>query len=520
MPSAPSQRTDAGFTLVEAMIASAIIVTITSAILSNLIGSVAVQSTDFAVAQADTDANSVMAAIGNDVGSTGWYLPDGSATYLCTPAQDRANQYFPYILQQSSGSSQNQGLPLSTGYFPYLTRAAGFTQPNTVVSAVNMPQGPGIGYLSDYNVNFFSSPVGSSPPTAGYYNETNYKLSYYARSQEMVFLKAATGSWVQTTTHGTAAIPYAKAGNAFNTHSLYAGVTVANYANTLPSNYAPPTLDFYNGPNSDTLWTGNNNQSALGVLQMSGFAPVYDGSGNIASYTDLTLNTGLGSASGYTKAPYGRVLECSFFDVANNQELQWDTLNLPTYRMFSGTSTYDRNNLREYMYCVVPSPVGLGRLVRAVKVSLPTSTAYHDATFNPVSNKTGHIGINDIISKDSTNTYGMVIDKILSDNVVRIVFDTVRTAEVKANAGAYSLAVSPNQVRVRVYIMVQTAANSKVVIPRTIECTFAMRAMVGQQNAANATGFDNVNAILGLPANGNVLATAPVIPGPIPGLPH
>ena len=93
--------------------------------------------------------------------------------------------------------------------------------------------------------------------------------------------------------------------------------------------------------------------------------------------------------------------------------------------------------LREYMYAVVPSPFSGfgGRLVRAFSV---------DFSNYPDRGEGGRPG-QWIARRDNV---GFVVDKVLSDDVTRIVFDTYRTDPRSDKQGRVGL----NEVRVRLYM--------------------------------------------------------------------
>jgi hypothetical protein len=67
----------------------------------------------------------------------------------------------------------------------------------------------------------------------------------------------------------------------------------------------------------------------------------------------------------------------------------------------------------------------------------------------------------------------MEIDRVLSDNVTRILFDTYRTVDRDA---AEVTTLAANQVRVRIYMARRQATNPNLIISRVFETIIGMRA--------------------------------------------
>jgi hypothetical protein len=70
---------------------------------------------------------------------------------------------------------------------------------------------------------------------------------------------------------------------------------------------------------------------------------------------------------------------------------------------------------------------------------------------------------------------GMVIDQILSDDTVRIVFDTYRT----------TTDLEVNEVRVRIYLARGQTSDPALLIRRTVECILTMRGKSSPVDRAN-----------------------------------
>jgi hypothetical protein len=124
---------------------------------------------------------------------------------------------------------------------------------------------------------------------------------------------------------------------------------------------------------------------------------------------------------------------------------------------------------REYMYAVVPSPtaLGLGRLVRAYRRP--------NATGIPLGVEPGQ-RITEVATDAGSmlsEQVAMVVDRVLSDDVVRIVFDTYRT--VDAGAGTVTT-LGVNQVRLRLFLAKRQTTVPDPIVRKVVTTTFAMRA--------------------------------------------
>jgi hypothetical protein len=157
------------------------------------------------------------------------------------------------------------------------------------------------------------------------------------------------------------------------------------------------------------------------------------------------------------------VLDAGRFDTADEEvplKPQWETMSLPTYQ---GTAA---ETLREFMYAVVPSPIegSYGRLVRAFRRNVTDGAP-------PVGSDLGQ-RITDV-AEDNGVKVAMIVDRILAEDVVRLVCDTVRTVDAgQATVRTLSL----NQVRIRLFLVRRQVTEPSRVVFRTMEATFAMRA--------------------------------------------
>jgi hypothetical protein len=238
-----------------------------------------------------------------------------------------------------------------------------------------------------------------------------------------------------------------------------------------PTSSANP-LGFLDGDWTDS---SDTNREALGVLAPSGWKDVVDGGGNIVGYTvrdwdvdgDGAVAAGEGDSDsdGQPDAPYGVLLRSGQLLIDGSQLLllpQWETITQPDY------DPVTEEELRTFGYCVVPSPLGLGRLVRAYRALLADDPAPAEGS-----------EIGQWITPIMGATEGMRVDEILSDDVVRVVFDTFRT---DAN-------LDVNQLRARIYLARRQVTEPDVVIYRMVESVIAMRGRISRSDRESDLQF-------------------------------
>jgi type II secretory pathway pseudopilin PulG len=453
------QRTT-GFTLLEVAVASALLVVAVSALLQVMTSTRQIESNALAKDAAAAEAERVLRLVSEDLTTSGWHLPDsedlnrnavldpdedvdgdgviGSLSYSNqTIAQDRLAWYFPYVQVQDTTGALSSGLGSRFAHAqrPASATILGFNDPQVRRA---LPGGDG-----DATLVF------------GTGNEAAWRSSFKARSQEIIFLKATIGLWDNARDEFTQLYDK-KPGRA-----SFAAVSTAS---------SIPTLNFdFNDLNGNGIldanealtradWQTTNNQAKLGVLYSSGWTAVTDASGAIIDYAERTPNQ-----------PYGVVLDAGWYDTEAEGtdedmplKVQWETMDTPQ----SSMEDYTPAHLREYTFAVVPSTLGLGRLVRAHKAtaaSLPAGTVdgYELGNILPV--------------RSATTNYRMLVDRVVSDNVVRIVFDTYRTVD-RDVASNEVRTLAPNQIRVRVYVAVRQVTDPSIVICRMSEMVIGMRA--------------------------------------------
>lgn len=326
----------------------------------------------------------------------------GSVTLPVTWATDRTARYWPYVLWQNSTG----GNP--TGY--------GFAMRSDFVAMNLKDRLLGFTY-ADSNSSHVGAQFGIAARQA-------YLTSYHAPSQELMFLMQITDNrWEDKT-----------------------GVR-----------FSRPQLSF---PDGDWTDTSDANRAALGILYPSvwreGATPdtwvarSFDANGDRVVAANEGLDPGDLTKPGTS---YGVPMMAAELNAADTSSFRfqtaWETIAAPDYN----AAVIKDVGLREYMYAVLPGRSGLGRLVRAYKVALGGPYA--------MGTDPGQI-----ISADATNTYGMRVEEILSENVVRAVFDTARTDRN----------LSLNQVRARIYFLRKSEHDADLYARQILDVVFAMRA--------------------------------------------
>lgn len=444
----PAQR---GMSLIEVVIAMAIFMTVMVAALESMTASQSLSALGEAQDELTTEGMRVLDEISLDLTSSGWLLPcaTGSSAPVApadssftVAGDDRKIRYYPYVQIQETAAGLDQGLG---ELFTHTWRSASLAGP--VIPAEVAPFLRG---LPADRTRLFTLD-----------HRDDYQASYFARSQELIFLKASVAGW--------------------------------DHVNDQPSQQSgPQPALWFGGSRQD--WASQSAVAAdeeakrkrMRVLYASGWAPTYTG-GEISGYAARKVYGYAAGVAGVeigttSTIPYGVVMESGY--LADSADLAAITVN---WRTMDGggyaAGQQGLDDLSEYMYAVVPSANGLGRLVRAHSATAIAATfpAYPDAG-SPIS---------------SSGTRSMVVEKVLSDNVVRIVFDTWRTVDQQSSVpDPYEVTtLDVNMLRVRLY-MVRRVQGTSTVLSRTIDRVITMRA----RNSHKDKDFDEAGssaAILG-----------------------
>ena len=396
-----SPRPRLGYTLIEVMIAMAITMTVLGVVLQTMMS----MSSYVALGQAQDDlaqdAKQIFSEVGTDLSASGWYFPaDGGPYSGVTFEVDRGLRYFPCITQPA-GSALGAGAGGQSSAFPEMYR------PASRVAFQELEEGDFPGHVADAT---------STPGALSALGAQRYRESFYARSQELIFLRCTVNSW------------------------NVSGNVPLDIANKLPSRTQRPMVNF--GKEPAATWAAPGNHAALGIFHTSGWQELNDGTGRWAP-----LPQGGGQS-------YGVVLEGAHLDTQMTGEngviLQWEEQGQISFQ-----AQLDKN-LRVFTYAVVPTPhgQGYGRLVRAFAA--------------PVSGAPAAMGSSAGEALANNGNQALIVDEVLSDNVVRVLFENSR----------HDPTLQINQVRARIFLArrVQTLGDSHLSVKMMVETTFTMRA--------------------------------------------
>lgn len=279
------------------------------------------------------------------------------------------------------------------------------------------------------------------------------RRSYHARSRELLFLRTTVTGWSKEVTKLQPVAGFNGTVDEWKSAAASAAIVGSGSAT------------------SGQLLQDKLTRERLDILFISGWEP---------DPVDVGLMTIRTNSSGIKMKNYGIPLESGMIDsLSNGSQLirpKWDTMDLQTKPADPGNPTGPQvvktpaengvpTNFRVYQYAVIPPGINsllpldqnkiekssLGRLVRA-----------YSSKYSGAGVPTMGTGQGEWIAYDPTTQKGMVIDKILSDNVVRIVFDTAR----------HDGSLSMNQVRMRMYMAKWTQVGQPVLLHRIVEVVF------------------------------------------------
>ena len=453
----PSERL-AAYTLMEILIS----MTIFSVVLVAAIQATSALTSYDSLATAQDDlqneGKAIIRRISDDMTLTSWYFPDSlnitaapsTVTYpmdvavnladlRANMASDRGMRYYPFVQLQKSDASAAMGTSCGSLFLQHqrvssLVRIPWplYPQSTTIPLLSEVP-----GLLND-DIKLFDTAIsdhgGVVPDTADYQAaRKQFLLSYYARSQEIIFLQATASAWK------------AKA-------PRKDGIVDADGGSLDFKNDGPPSVANFGG--TKNAWRAPGMHETLGIFHPSGWTPVKDGTGVITGYSPRPTEPLNPASASANVEPYGVVMDGGLLqDTSNLQRIgvNWRTVSGTAY------AVPPVSDLLEYSYCVVPSRFGMGCLVRAKRVSDATAAKYKH--MNPAAGEWAKVG--SLVS--SNNDDGMIIDQILSDNVVRVVFETYRTSDSVPNVTAVT-SLDINQIKVRIY-MVRRIASTTVGAP-------------------------------------------------------
>ncbi|MFM2091475.1 MAG: hypothetical protein RLZZ127_1964 [Planctomycetota bacterium] len=423
------------YTLVEITIATAILAVVMAVTLQVTVATRTHEISSAAQDELSEDVLRITAALSDDLALSGWHIPDtttslagesatepGSGTLTDDLALDRQRRYYPYAIGsgQGVGPDGTSGIPRGNDiWFPHARPASVLVPDQAAIQTA----------IGQANTSVQDLVIGA--------NASANVLAWYGQfaqpSQSLIFLRGFTYD-------GTSALDHADP------------LREQKYASYLS---APglPQLAFGGTTVADRgQWRTPGNHSALGILYASG---VYLSGG------DWIPRVPPGT-------PYGVPLESGYVVTTGDGSLkiypQWETLTAPDHDRPASEDAW-----REYIYTVVRSPIDgrFGRLVRAHRQRIAGAVPEPGAGPGQRLSADARILVNG-------DQFIFVIDRVLSDNVARIVFDTYRTDRVSdLDAGRLDV----NQVRVRLYMArPDTGSPGARPLTRVVTQTFTMRA--------------------------------------------
>lgn len=441
----------AAFSFMEIIIAVALLATVMALSMESLMAG---QNYDqFSSLQDDLalESTRILSQIRNDLTVSGWEFPTQPlADYKVNATTDRTLRYYPFVQVQShDGTTTTQGLGSATEY------GWSHRPPHKVVLG-GTPGSPSptnwhtigrsdleIGEPDDFGRTAAAAHAAAVSRGATGSVDDYWHRSFFARSQEILFLRSTVSTWDERT-------------------------------ETVISNLDHPPLLSFKGLRQQ--WSTPVYHDQLNILRAAGWYAVKDGSGAVLSWNPYPIpGSSSSTASTY---PYGVVMDAGYLvepDASiSTIGVNWRTTDGSTFT-HDTDSAADMNayaaKLRVYSYCVIPSQLGFGRLVRAMRS-------------NDAATRTWGTDIGYKISESGSSC--MVIDRVLSDHVMRICFDTYRTLPDVSSAEI-------NQVQVRLYMGAR--ADTGATITRLYETTMCMRSRNTQADKGESDS--SIASILG-----------------------
>lgn len=347
------------------------------------------------------DVLGVWKTMNDDLAQSAWFIPDSTQSFgTASLVNDRSLFYAPYVLQPSVTSAPTNGQATNASLTIFNRSSAGDQRfEGSGVADLDRC----VGLIPGTPADRMLAPMAAT-----------YATSYFARSQELVFVRATSTAW-----NRTANAPM----------------------NLMSTSLRPPPVELFPGTTSD--WMTPANHTAIGALRPSG----WQRSGT--TWTQISPS-----------APYGQVMDACYLYTSGGTtdlKLQLEQKVQPDF------TTQSPANVRLFSYAVVPCPIGrgLGRLVRVYSANGTVGTS--------------GVEIGQRIASDGASS--LVVDKVLSDNVIRVVFDSAR----------HSDAIGVNNIRATIYFAKPVEKNrlQSAVIHRSVTMIFALRAANTYQDKAD-----------------------------------
>jgi prepilin-type N-terminal cleavage/methylation domain-containing protein len=452
-----------GLSLVEVIIAMAILGVVIAMTFEGLGASTRLEALGVAQDELSEESRTIIRSMQTDMAMSGWHLADridsAGAEVLTNvvtydPSAGGWNHNDIYATSDPAVSDPvlaRKSVDRNNTYFPLLQvhpfTATGAGAPALSVDASGQSQAPLLAYThraaTSVDGNLNGAGLGSSDPLLPLYEALPEE--YRGASVDLTFLR--------TTVNGWSAKPEDQ-----QTPALAFPGTTAQWQNAA-ANAASPTPD---------LVQDAANRAALGVLYMSGWVsdPAQP---DLLTYRDPVNRT------------YGVVLDGGYVDVETgagsvNVRPKWETLRLSNAA--SPAINGLPSNLRPYTYAVVRGPKvrGFGRLVRAV------CTDFDDGIL-PDRGQGTELG--QWISRDPATNRANVIEKIYSDNITRVTFETRRHLESEPGT---TDRIQLNQVRMRLYMarMTRNVEGTEMMVRRRADVDF----FLGTRNSSTDIAYD------------------------------
>jgi hypothetical protein len=420
-PAVSRARMDAGHTVLEVIMVLGLIGLIMGALLESMIG--IRQYATSAEVQDDltVEGQRVLAIIRDDLVDSGWYLPYGSPV----TTNERGDLYYPYIQEQYNSGGVSRLGTMFPQHDRLAYKAATGIDYVTLTNLTNLPGSP-----ADANLASLTA--------------TQYQTSHYARSQEIIFLKVSTGG--------------------FSTNASTQQFQPIDFSDKNGATYTDTLKHHALGIRLWSEWgRGTSWDSTAGKWYIDGgtYGHIYD-----ADASGIWLQPATTSGTPW----------------AMQMPLRWEAFTKYPNLTASSTNSppvVDLRELREYSYVVIPntSAGGRGELVRTYKHPKNNRTDSAGNVTAGVSSGMQVIGEGDFnppfpgfaIGSPGMGavTSDLVVDRVISDKVDRITFDTFRSD----TAGALEV----NQVRVRVFLSKLPSGSLGPPTHRIVEATLGMR---------------------------------------------
>jgi type II secretory pathway pseudopilin PulG len=460
----------AAYTLIEVVIAFAIFMSLLAAVLQSLVSTTSFVNSSTLQDDVQLGARSVSRALTSDIAMSGWYFPasedqDGDGTLDTgedvngdgalgdvsynvvgtTPAADRALRYYPFV---NVATSALAGTAFSTRRYPGAGGGGGFQETADLAPSVDLMGRNDLTALSPWPA-LSAGEIVDRARTMGVLIDPDLATELASPSADLIYLRAATGDYADDPALVDAALR--------EDMVFFPGYTID--ATGTATAIRGATAQAWNTPDNHA------NLPFVGTRQTVLFPSEYvpDGSGG---YVHRNAQSGAATTEPYGVRAWGARLD----DSASGPKLsiQWEAIAADRVDLDPNTGADDPtppDDLREYVYALLPSPLGMGRLVRAHSVL-----------------KTGSpevgVEVGDWIS-DPTRNRGWVINQVISDDVARIQWWTRR----------HDRSLQPNQVRARLIlarVARQADGGQRQVFWREVTSVMAMWARSEYQDTKDA----------------------------------